>query len=66
MKATLSFQLPEEKGDFDVCQNAFSYLAVLEEFDRFLRAKMDQVDNEELDACRMKLMELAHRYDISF
>ena len=39
MKATLEFNLPEDKEDFDFATNGINYYSALVEFDQWLRSE---------------------------
>ena len=55
MKATLEFNLPEDKEDFDFATNGINYYAALTEFDNWLRSEYKYNDKEEMFAVREKL-----------
>lgn len=68
MKATLTFDLPEDNEEYKVVQNAGGYLATLQDLDNFLRGKLKYGDlPEEVDKIyeevRDKLLELANKND---
>lgn len=46
MKATLTFDLPEEKSDLLVCLKGNSYLVALWDLDQWLRRKCKYGDNK--------------------
>jgi hypothetical protein len=64
MVAVLTFNLPEEKEDFELAQKGGHYLSIIEDLDDFLRAiiKYNQTFNDEqiavYEAVRTKLWEL--------
>ena len=55
MKATLEFNLPEDKDDFDFATNGLNYYLALCEFDNWLRSEYKYNDKEEMYAVREKL-----------
>ena len=55
MKATLEFNLPEDKEDFDFATNGINYYAALCEFDNWLRSEYKYNGKEEMFAVREKL-----------
>ena len=44
MKATLTFNIPEEQEEFDIASNAHKFYSVISEFDNFLRNKIKYTD----------------------
>lgn len=40
MKAKLTFNLPEEREEYEMTMNALKYYSVLSEFDNYLRTKL--------------------------
>ena len=73
MKATLEFNLPEDRDDFALATNASKMWSVLWELDQDLRAKVkyapDDSNEDKLEAyqeIREKLRELMRDEDISF
>ena len=55
MKATLEFNLPEDKDNFDFATNGFNYYMALSEMDQWLRSEYKYNDKEEMYAVRQKL-----------
>lgn len=55
MKATLEFNLPEDKEDFDFATNGINYYSALTEFDNWLRSEYKYNGKEEMYAVREKL-----------
>ena len=55
MKATLEFNLPEDKEDFDFATNGINYYAALCEFDQWLRSEYKYNGNEAMFEVRKKL-----------
>lgn len=53
MKATLTFNLPDEKDDLLCAQRGSEYLSIIQELDEFLRSKIkyapDDVKKEVID-----------------
>ena len=45
MKAVLEFNLPEDRGEFELAQKAGSLQALLQDFDNWLRGKIKYEDN---------------------
>ena len=73
MKATLEFNLPEDRDDFALATNASKMWSVLWELDQDLRAKVkyapDDSNEDKLEVyqeIREKLRELMRDEDISF
>lgn len=73
MKATLEFNLPEDRDDFALATNASKMWSVLWELDQDLRAKVkyapDDSNEDKLEAyreVREKLREFMREEDISF
>lgn len=73
MKATLEFNLPEDRDDFALATNASKMWSVLWELDQDLRARVkyapDDSNEDKLEAyqeIREKLRELMRDEDISF
>ena len=58
MKATLEFNLPEEKEDFDFATNGFNYYMALVEMDEWLRAEYKYNGKEDMWEVREKLREI--------
>ena len=55
MKATLEFNLPEDKEDFNYASNGLNYYLALVEFDQWLRSEYKYNGKEEMYAVREKL-----------
>ena len=55
MKATLEFNLPEDKENFEFATNGFNYYMALSEMDQWLRSEYKYNDKEEMYAVREKL-----------
>ena len=55
MKATLEFNLPEDKEDFDFATNGINYYSALVEFDNWLRSEYKYNGNEPMFEVREKL-----------
>ena len=68
MKATLEFNLPEDKQDFDFATQGSDWWNVCWELDQWLRAQYKYMPDEEYseeryrtyEECREKLRELIH------
>ena len=58
MKATLEFNLPEDRDDFNYANNGFNYYMALVEMDEWLRAEYKYNDKEEMYEVRNKLREI--------
>ncbi len=58
MKATLEFNLPEEKEDFDFATNGFNYYMALVEMDEWLRREYKYNVKDEMWEVREKLREI--------
>lgn len=54
MKATLSFNLPEDTEEFRLAQNGWQFRSVLDDLDRMLRNKLkhESLSDTELALCR--------------
>jgi hypothetical protein len=70
MKATLSFDLPDEQGDYDAARQGMSLFLLLQEFDNWLRAELKYATppperESALTAVRDKLYELLSEESIS-
>ena len=66
MKATLSFNLPDESDDWEIHNNALQTYLGLEEFKEYLRGKLkyENLSDEEyqlFEAVRTKLFECLNR-----
>jgi hypothetical protein len=57
MKATLEYNLPEDRDDFNYANNGFNYYMALVEMDQWLRAEYKYNDKEEMYEVREKLRE---------
>ena len=59
-KATLEFNLPEEKEEFDTAYKGHIYKQTIEELDNWLRALSKYEDKEQvyIDAVRSKIREI--------
>jgi hypothetical protein len=59
MKATLEFELPMEREDFELAQNGHKYKIVLEDYDDWLRSLAKYQDKTEvsIEEARKKLRE---------
>ena len=58
MKATLEFNLPEDRDDFNYATNGFNYYMALVEMDQWLRAEYKYNDKEDMYEVREKLREI--------
>ena len=58
MKATLEFNLPEDKEDLDFATNGINYYLALCEFDQWLRSEYKYNGKEETYAVREKLNQI--------
>ena len=58
MKATLEFNLHEDRDDFNYANNGFNYYMALVEMDQLLRAEYKYNDKEEMYEVREKLREI--------
>jgi len=63
MKATLEFNLPEDKDEFEIASHASSYRMVIFDMDAYLRSRLKYEQNTEevhttLQAVRDKLYEI--------
>ena len=58
MKATLEYNLPEDRDDFNYATNGFNYYMALVEMDEWLRAEYKYNDKEEMYEVREKLREI--------
>ena len=57
MKATLEFNLPEEKEEYDFANNGVNYYITLVEFDHWLRSEYKYNGNESMYEVREKLQQ---------
>ena len=58
MKATLEYNLPEDRDDFNYANNGYNYYMALIEMDEWLRSEYKYNDNEEMYQVREKLREI--------
>jgi hypothetical protein len=58
MKATLEFNLPEDRDDFNYATNGFNYYMALVEMDEWLRSEYKYNDKEEMYEVREKLRQI--------
>ena len=58
MKATLEFNLPEDRDDFNYANNGFNYYMALVEMDQWLRSEYKYNDKEDMYEVREKLREI--------
>jgi hypothetical protein len=58
MKATLEFNLPEDRDDFNYATNGFNYYIALVEMDEWLRTQYKYNGKEEMYEVRNKLREI--------
>ena len=58
MKATLEFNLPEDRDDFNYATFGFNYYMALVEMDQWLRTEYKYNDKEEMYEVREKLREI--------
>ena len=64
MKATLEFNLPEDKENFDFATNGINYYSALVEFDNWLRSEYKYNGNEPMFEVRKKLNEFINDNNI--
>lgn len=69
MKAILEFNLPEEKSDFDLCNQATSLHCALWDFSQFLRGKIKYEDLTEeqhaiYEEVRAKFYEILNDHNV--
>lgn len=64
MKATLEFNLPEEKDEYDFANNGLNYYLTLVEFDHWLRSEYKYNGNEAMYEVREKLQEFINDNNI--
>ena len=57
MKATLEFNLPEEKDEYDFANNGLNYYLTLVEFDHWLRSEYKYNGKEAMFEVREKLQQ---------
>ena len=58
MKATLEFNLPEDRDDFNYANNGFNYYMALVEMDEWLRSQYKYNGKEDMYEVREKLREI--------
>ena len=58
MKATLEFNLPEDRDDFNYATNGFNYYMALVEMDEWLRSEYKYNGKEDMYEVREKLREI--------
>jgi hypothetical protein len=58
MKATLEFNLPEDRDDFNYATNGFNYYMALVEMDEWLRSEYKYNGNEDMYEVREKLRQI--------
>ena len=58
MKATLEFNLPEDREDFNYATNGFNYYMALVEMDQWLRSEYKYNGKEEMYEVREKLRQI--------
>jgi hypothetical protein len=58
MKATLEYNLPEDRDDFNYANNGFNYYMALVEMDEWLRSEYKYNDKEEMYEVREKLRQI--------
>lgn len=68
MKAILEFNLPEERGEFELINKASQLYSVLFDFDQWVRHKMkyESIEKIELIEVREKLYELMSESGVNF
>ena len=64
MKATLEFNLPEEKDEYDFANNGINYYSALVEFDQWLRSEYKYNGNEAMFKVRKKLNEFINENNV--
>jgi hypothetical protein len=64
MKATLEFNLPEEKDEYDFANNGINYYSALVEFDQWLRSEYKYNGNEAMVKVRKKLNEFINENNV--
>ena len=58
MKATLEYNLPEDRDDFNYATNGFNYYMALVEMDQWLRSEYKYNGKEEMYEVREKLRQI--------
>ena len=72
MKATLEYNLPDDREDFELACNGYKYYSVLWDFDQHLRSKikydesLSQEVHDTYQEIREKLREFMNDSDLSF
>jgi hypothetical protein len=64
MKATLEFNLPDEKDEYDFANNGLNYYLTLVEFDHWLRSEYKYNGNESMFEVREKLQQFINDNNI--
>ena len=64
MKATLEFNLPEEKDEYDFANNGINYYSALVEFDQWLRSEYKYNGKEQMYEVRQKLNEIINENNV--
>lgn len=64
MKATLTFDLPEEREEFDLAANGYKWNLVAWDLDQWLRGEIKYQERNELQPARDKLNVLVHEYGL--
>jgi hypothetical protein len=64
MKATLEFNLPEEKDEYNFANNGINYYSALVEFDQWLRSEYKYNGNEAMYEVRKKLNEFINENNV--
>jgi flavin-dependent dehydrogenase len=64
MKATLEFNLPEEKDEYNFANNGVNYYITLVEFDNWLRSEYKYNGNEAMFEVRKKLNEFINENNV--
>jgi hypothetical protein len=65
MKATLEFDLPEERDEFEITTKAIDYRNVIVELNEWLRREIKYNDKNEYEIVRERLWNLLKDYEIS-
>ena len=66
MKATLEFNLPEEREEFEGATDGWKWQSVVWDFDQMLREKIKHGNQEELVPVREALRELVSEHGLVF
>lgn len=64
MKATIEFDLPDERDEFALMQKAGEYRATLYELDQWLRSQIKHANRIELQPARDELNRLSAQYGV--